>query len=131
MKINSINSAFSTLSANSREPQKQTSFNANLRVDEKVIERMSKDLKFRDIINRFEGWLSAQTPIDAIVNIITKRGKVVEQMDYTNPNIPVITHAVEDLEISMNGKKSGFYYNTLNSSRDILKDLEFVFECLK
>lgn len=133
MKVQTVNSTYHTI--NNIVPSKENpTFNARLDLDYKIVNRMKKDLKFRDIINQFKGWLSIQKPENGVVKIIEKQGKYVEQINYSKPTsaqFPLTEWCRENLEISMGNKKSGFYYNPKNWSENILADLQRVFEYLK
>ena len=132
MKISAIQSNLTneTKSSTTKFP----TFGAKLNIHHSLQNRMNQDVIFRDVMNRFSGWLSGQQPKDGIVSITSKAGKLVEQIDYSRPaisNIPFITWCREDLELSMGDKKTGFYFNPKNWEDNILNDLKRVFETIK
>lgn len=133
MKINPIGSSMGFLFTNPKKDYERT-FKAQLQADNKVIERMSKDNAFRDVIFKFQAWLESQLPKDGVVKIVAKRGKIIGYLEprYQNASlIPIAKACREDLEFSMNEKSSGFYYNPLNNSDNILEDLKYIYECIK
>jgi len=134
MKINSINTNSALFANTTTKKNMKQNFKARLEVDNKVIERMTNELSFRDVIFQFRGWLDAQQPKDGVVKIIAKRGKILENISPRNLEasfVPISKYCREDLEISMGDKRSGFYYNPLNSIDNIFEDLKYVYECIK
>lgn len=133
MKINSLNTG---VSANYIKKNNSNNQNFGVRLDFDYLssKRMTNDMPFRDVMNRFYGWLSDMEPLSGVMNVKAKSGKMVPQVDYyalrtTGQNKMI--YQQEDLEFSMGKAKSGFYFNEQNTNDNILSDLKYMYEVLK
>lgn len=137
MKVNCIPN-HSVYQSNSNSKKYNPAFQAKLVISPELQTKMTQNPFYSDVLNQFKGWLLAQKPYGAEVVIKEKAGKYVKQLDYYSYRYcgvsPAVVEKQENLELSMNGKSSGFCFrdddHENHPAERVLSDLMYVYQVL-
>ncbi len=132
MKIQPVFSMHSNMYAGNSKKEQNFKAHLGLYVTPADILPANEHNTFNMVMSKFAAWLETQHPENSIVFVRKAiNPKYVPQMVLKGAGGYVEENRLENLEISMDGNSSGFYWNCHSHEDSILNNLKNVFNCIK